>query len=147
MRRNKIAPLFLSLAALLSTIAVHAEETAVVTEGKINVRGKPSFAGEVITQLERGNKVTVLERINIEKPKPNEPTNWARIKLPENTPVWVFAPFVKENKVAVTRLNLRAGPSENYSVVGRMNRGDEVKGIRTVEEWTEIEAPKDAYAF
>jgi hypothetical protein len=145
MRRNIIASLFLSFATLASAPA--AEETAVVTEGKINVRGKPSLVGEVVTQLERGDKVTVLERIPVEKPKPNEPTNWARIKLPANTPVWVFAPFVKEGKVAATRLNLRAGPGENHDVIGRLNRGDEVKAIRTVAEWAEVEAPPDAYAF
>src|SRR6185503_505077 len=96
---------------------------------------------------ERGDKVTVLERITVEKPKADEPTNWAKIKLPENTPVWVFAPFVKDSKVAATRLNLRAGPGENYSVLGRLNRGDDIKEIRKVEEWMEVQAPKDAYAF
>jgi hypothetical protein len=147
MRRNKIASLFSLIAGVLLTAALHSQEIALVTEGKINVRGKPSFLGEVITQLERGDKVTVLERITVDKPKPNEPTNWARIKLPENTPVWIFAPFVKDGKVAATRLNLRAGPGENYSVIGRLNRGDEVNTIRTVEEWAEIQAPNDAYAF
>jgi hypothetical protein len=147
MHRNKIIPLLLSCTAFFLAVSPSAEETAVVTEGKVNVRGKPSLVGEVITQLERGDKVTVLERITAEKSKENEPTNWAKIKLPQNTPVWVFAPFVKDGKVAATRLNLRAGPGENHDVIGRLNRGDEVKAIRTIEEWTEIEAPKDAYAF
>jgi hypothetical protein len=78
---------------------------------------------------------------------PGEPTNWARIKLPPNTPVWVFAPFVKDGTVNVSRLNVRAGRGENYSVIGRLNRGEEVKAIRTVEEWIEIEPPTNAYAF
>jgi hypothetical protein len=149
MRRTKIALLFLLLDANSSAIFSlnAAEETAVVTEGKINVRGKPSLIGEVVTQLERGDKVTVLERITLDKPRPSEPTNWARIKLPANTPVWIFEPFVKEGKVAATRLNLRAGPGENHDVIGRLNRGDDVKAIRTVGEWSEIAAPSDAYAF
>lgn len=118
-----------------------------MTEGKINVRGKPAFVGEVITQLEKGDRVTVLERINLENPKPGEPTNWAKIKLPDNTPVWVFALFIREGKVTASRLNMRAGPGENYSVLGRIERGYEVKPIRTVVEWMEIEAPTNAYAF
>jgi hypothetical protein len=136
-------------AAVFSPLAsaAAAEEIAVVAEGKINVRGKPSFVGEVITQLERGDKVTVLERITNSISKAGEPTNWAKIKLPQNTPVWVFSPFVKDGAVAATRLNLRAGPGENYSVIGRLSRGDAVKPIRTVEEWMEIEAPADSYAF
>lgn len=147
MRSNRVVAFFLSVTALFFAVAGHGAETAIVTEGKINVRGKPSFVGEVITQLERGDKVTVLERIVLEKAKESEPTNWAKIKLPQNTPVWVFAPFIKEGKVAATRLNLRAGPGENYSVIGRLGRGDEVKIIRTVTEWMEIEAPEDTYAF
>jgi uncharacterized protein YraI len=137
----------LSVGLFLLT-AQAAEETAVVSDGKINVRGQPSLIGEVITQLEQGEKVTVLERLtNTVQRVAGEPTNWARIKLPPNTPVWVFAPFVKDGAVAVSRLNVRAGRGENYSVIGRLNRGEEVKAIRTVEEWIEIEPPTNAYAF
>lgn len=121
--------------------------SAVVAEGKINVRGKPSLVGEVITQLEQGEKVTILERITNSAAKPGEPTNWAKITLPPNTPVWVFSPFVKDGVVNVSRLNVRAGRGENYSVIGRLNRGEEVKPIRTVEEWMEIQQPTNAFAF
>lgn len=124
-----------------------AEESATVAEGKINVRGKPSLIGEVITQLEQGEKVTVLERVTNSTAKTGEPTNWGKIKLPPNTPVWVFAPFVKDGVVSVSRLNVRAGRGENYSVIGRINRGEEIKPIRTMEEWMEIEPPTNAYAF
>src|SRR5687768_335771 len=99
-----------------------AEENAIVAEGKINVRGQPSLIGEVVTQLEQGNQVTVLERITNSTPRtPGEPTNWAEIKLRPNTPVWVFAPFVKDGAVAVSRLNVRGGRGENYSVLGRLD--------------------------
>ncbi len=126
---------------------VAAEESAVVTEHKINVRGQPSLIGEVVTQLEKGDKVTVLERIVSQNPKPGEPTNWARIKLPANVPVWAFNPFIKDGAVVVSRLNVRSGAGENYSVLGRVPKGTPVKEIRTVDQWTEIEAPADAYAF
>lgn len=136
---------FLLVTARAATEAT--PETATVAEGKINVRGKPSLIGEVVTQLEQGEKVTVLERITNSTPRPGDSTNWARIKLPNNTPVWVFAPFVKDGVVAVSRLNVRAGRGENYSVLGRIERGEPVKHIRTVAEWMEIEPPTNAYAF
>lgn len=132
---------------VLSFFRSSAEETAVVTEHKINVRGQPSFIGEVVTQLEKGDKVTVLEKIPVENPKPGDPASWTKIKLPENTPVWVFARFIKDGKVTASRLNLRAGPGDNYSVLGRLDNGEQVKTIRTVEDWMEIEAPDVAYAF
>lgn len=126
-----------------------AEETAIVTENRINVRGQASLFGEVITQLQKGDKVTILEEMTLAKPRPDEPAKWLRIQMPANTPVWVFATFIDSaNKtVNVPRLNLRAGPGENYSVVGRLEKGDTVKEIRTVDEWMEIETPRGAYAF
>ncbi len=124
-----------------------AEETAIVNEGKINVRGQPSLIGEVVTQLQRGEQVTVLEYVKNERAKGGEPTNWAKIKLPANTPVWVYAPMVKDGAVAATRLNLRAGAGDNYSVIGRLGKGDKVTPIRTQGDWIEVEAPAGAYAF
>ena len=135
---------FLSLCFISSA---QAEESAVVNASKINVRGQPTLRSEVVTQLERGDQVTILEVIPDEDAKPNEPASWAKIKLPENTPVWLFAAFVKDGEVNVRRLNLRAGPGENYSVLGRVEKGTKVKTIRTVESWMEIEAPESAYAF
>ena len=139
--------ILLAAFAFLVGSALAAEESAVVTEFKINVRGQPSLVGEVVTQLQKGEKVTVLDRVTTQNPKPGEPTNWAKIKLPANVPVWAFNPFIKNGAVAVTRLNLRAGPGENYSVIGRIPKGTAVKEIRTVDQWTEVEAPPDAYAF
>ena len=125
------------------------DQTATVKENHLNVRGQASLLGEVITQLQKGEPVVVLEEILVAKPKKDEPSKWSRIRMPANTPVWVHAPYIDpaNKSVKVSRVNLRAGPGENYSVVGRLERGDTVKDIRTVEEWMEIETPVTAYAF
>lgn len=140
---------FLCAAAAFWTAHAAAPQIATVTHDHVNVRGKPSLVGEVITQLKRGEKVTILEEIEVEKPQPGEPKVWARIQLPANTPVWVSADFIDPTSRTVTasRLNLRGGPGENYSIVGRIERGDPVKTIRTLERWMEIEAPEVAYAY
>ena len=137
------------VACLASISTFAAEEIATVKDGRINVRGQPSLVGEVITQLQTGDRVVVLEEITVAKPKTNEPPRWARIQMPPNTPVWVFAPFLDPaaKTVKVSRLNLRAGPGENYSVVGRLERGAPVTEIRRVEDWLEIETPPGAYGF
>jgi len=72
-----------------------------------------------------------------------------KIQLPAGTPVWLYAPYVETNNhsVNIKRLNLRAGPGENFSVIGRLDRGTPVKEIRTDGNWMEIEAPTNAYAF
>jgi len=144
-------PLIWLAVAVFGLICAEAngEDVAVVTENHINVRGQPSLTGEVITQMKKGEKVVVLEEVRAEKAKPGEPAKWVRIRMPANTPVWLFASFIDStNKsVNVSRLNLRAGPGENFSVVGRLERGETVKEIRTIEDWMEIETPAKAYAF
>jgi uncharacterized protein YgiM (DUF1202 family) len=133
--------------ALLSASA--AEQIAVVTGDRVNVRGRPSLVGEVVIQLNQGEQVVVLEQIPVAKPQPGEPTRWMRIRLPANTPVWVFAPYIDpdEGTSRVNRLNLRAGPGENFSVLGQIERGTPVQRIRVVGNWMEIEALDTTHAF
>jgi uncharacterized protein YgiM (DUF1202 family) len=137
------------LAAGLWAISAGAEESAVVKKNRVNVRAKATPNSEVITQLKKGETVTVLEEIAAKKPKRGEPAKWAKIQLPPNTPVWVYAPYIEttNNTVNIKRLNLRAGPGERFSIIGRIERGTPVKQIRTTDNWMEIEAPPNAYAF
>jgi uncharacterized protein YgiM (DUF1202 family) len=126
-----------------------AEHRAIVTADQVNVRGQARLNSEVVTQLREGEEVLVLEEIPVKNPQAGEPSVWARIQLPANTPVWVFAPYVEPGKgvVKVSRLNLRAGPGEQYSVLGRVERGAVVKEIRVEKNWMEIEAPQGAHAY
>jgi SH3-like domain-containing protein len=138
-----------SIVSGLAVYAASAEQTAVVKKNRVNVRGQASQKSEVVTQLKKGETVTVLEEIEVKKPKRGDPAKWARIQLPSNTPVWVFAPYIETaNKtVNIKRLNVRAGPGENFSVLSRLERGAPVKEIRVVDNWMEIEAPANASAF
>lgn len=124
-------------------------ESAVVKRNNSNVRGKPGFIGEVITKLKKGEPVTLLEEIKLGKTRKDEPASWYKIAMPANTPVWVSGHFVDPSTKTVTasRLQVRAGPGENYSVVGALPKGTEVKEIRQVNNWIEIETPADTYAF
>jgi len=139
----------LSVAVGLVVLSARAEEAAVVKKDRVNVRGQASTRSEVITQLKKGETVTVLEEITPKNRKRGEQAKWAKIQLPPNTTVWVYAPYIEttNHTVNIKRLNLRAGPGENYSVIGRLDRGTEVKEIRTDGNWMEIEAPTSAYAF
>lgn len=126
-----------------------APQTAVVKQDRVNVRGQAAQTSEVITQLRKGESVTILQEITLAKTKSGESAHWAKILLPGNTPVWVNAAFVDAEKKTVTsaKLNVRAGPGENFSVIGQLARGDAVKEIRKVEGWIEIEPPPNTYAF
>jgi uncharacterized protein YgiM (DUF1202 family) len=69
--------------------------------------------------------------------------------MPANTPVWVHKSYIDpaNNTVTASRLNLRSGAGENYSILGRLEHGVTVKPIRESGEWIEIEAPAGTYAF
>lgn len=138
-----------ALALAWCASGLHAAELATVTVDNANVRGQPTIFSEVVTQLKKDEVVTVLERLTISNPKAGEPTNWARITMPANVPVWVSTLYVDADSktVKARRLNLRAGPGEQFSSLGLLQKGDAIKTIRTVEGWMEVECPTNAHAY
>ncbi len=116
----------------------------VVLNERVNIRTRPSIASEVIQQLNTGENVTILDRINLNDPQPNEPKEWFRIKIPSSTELWISSEYIDgSNKVNASRLNVRAGPGQNFSVVGRIERDTVVQPIRASAGWTAIQ-PLDA---
>jgi hypothetical protein len=121
---------------------------ATVIASNVNVRGQAKLNSEVLTRLTKGESVTVLEEIILTNSGPDEPSAWAKIQLPSERPVWISALFVDTNKnTTSTRINMRGGPGENYSILGRLEKGTDFKPIDTKGEWIKIETPTNAYAF
>ena len=111
----------------------------------VNVRGQAKLKSEVVTRITKGQSVTVLEEIVRNNSGPDEPSAWAKIVLPPGAHVWVNTAFIDASNQTVMpkKLNLRSGPGENYSVIGRLQRGDAVKAVTTKGDWTEIEPPAE----
>jgi uncharacterized protein YgiM (DUF1202 family) len=122
---------------------------ATVVASNVNVRGQAKLKSEVVTRVTKGQSVTVLEEIVRNNSGPEEPSAWAKILLPPNAHVWVNNAFIDSSNQTVKpkKLNVRSGPGENYSVIGLLHAGDVVKPMTTKGDWTEIEAPANAYAF
>jgi uncharacterized protein YgiM (DUF1202 family) len=120
-----------------------------VAADNLNVRAQPTIYSEVLKRLNAGDTVTVIELTTRHGTKPDDPIHWAKIALPPDVSLWVHADFVDPtNKtVRASRLNVRAGPGENYSVVGTLERGAPIKEVSTKGDWIQIEAPADAYGF
>ena len=123
--------------------------TAEVTVSNLNVRGKAGLQGEVIEKLNKGDVVTVLSQVNLQKHSVGEPAQWAKILLPSSTKLWVNSSFISPvNKTVVPKkLNLRAGPGENYSVLGTIGRGTAVNETKRLGSWMQIEPLTNAYGF
>jgi len=121
---------------------------ATVIASNVNVRGQAKLNSEVITRLQKGDSVAVLEEVKLKKSAPDEPSAWARIILPAKAHAWVSASYIDgTNKTVLKKLNLRGGPGENYSVLGTLKKGDEVKEVSRKDDWIQIEAPAEASAF
>jgi uncharacterized protein YgiM (DUF1202 family) len=122
---------------------------AIVSATRVNLRGRAGLIGEVIGRLTNGQPVNVIEEVTLKNSRPDEPSAWAKISLPETVNVWVHSAFIDRDTMTVkaSKLNLRGGPGENYSVLGRVQKGDAVKELQTKGNWIEIEAPANAYAF
>lgn len=118
-------------------------------QNHVNVRAQASISSEVVARLSQGQPVTVLEEVTLAKPKVDEPDKWYRIALPTNAACWVHADYVDAatQTVKPRRLNVRGGPSEAYSVLGRLNQGETVKVIEDKGLWLRIEPPAAASGF
>lgn len=135
-------------AAIAEKPVVLSPGAATIVGKNVNVRGKASFKGEVITKLQNGDSVTVIEQVILSKPKVGEPSNWAKIAFPASAHVWVHSSYLNADKtVKPKKLNVRTGAGENYSIVGTLEQGAAVKEISTKENWTQIEAPANAFAY
>jgi uncharacterized protein YgiM (DUF1202 family) len=123
--------------------------TATVLTPNLNLRGQAGVKGEVVGHLKKGDSVTVISQLNLDKHAADEPAQWAKIALPSGTKVWVNSHFVDATTKTVTakKLNLRGGPGENYSVVGSLEKGASVSELSTKGAWIEIEAPATAVAY
>jgi hypothetical protein len=131
------------------SIVLNPPVTATVKCDVLDVRGQGSFAGEVIGRLKKGDSVTVVEEVTLGHLRPNEPEQWSRIVMPASTPVWVDADFIDPTTKAVraNRINVRGGPGENYSIVGKLDKGTDVKEISKKDNWLQIETPTNTFAF
>ena len=121
---------------------------AQVNVSELIVRGQAGLKGEMVAHLYKGDTVNVLEQINLAHRSADEPGQWAKISYPTNAHIWVDAKYVDSNStVSSKKLNLRAGPGENFSVVGVLEKGTQVTQIETKGNWMKIEPPANAYAF
>jgi hypothetical protein len=122
---------------------------ATVKIDSLIVRSKPDFSGDILTHLVKGEPVTVLEQITLAKPKLNEPANWARIVLPANAAVWVFAKYINTNSMTVTgtRVRVESRPDDLHDKVAFLEKGAPVQEVRRLPDWIQIVPPTNACGF
>ena len=109
------------------------------------VRGQAGLKGEVVTHLSKGDAVTVLSQINLDKHADRRTgavgENRASRPMPMSgsTRKYLTQPT---RRFLRKKLNLRAGPGENYSVLGVIEQGTPVSAVNTKGDWMKIEAAR-----
>ncbi|RME93024.1 MAG: SH3 domain-containing protein [Verrucomicrobia bacterium] len=127
---------------------LHGASTAVVVADGVNLRARPDAHSEIIGQLAKGRRLTVLE--DVPGPRASGVTGlWSRVALPSDTPVWVFADFInpENHRVVATMLNVRAGPGEEHASLGVLLKGERVEVSERKGNWLKIKAPIGTYGF
>ena len=117
------------------TTAFADTEYIVITADKVNFRSGPSTNYSSIGKFNKGDKVEYL----------GESEYWIKVKY-SNKIGYVHSDYV-ENYASTTKkakyvnassLNVRSGPSTNYSVIGKLSSGEQIKVISTSNGWTKI---------
>jgi len=123
-------------AGFLAAVVFACAETGVVTADRVNLRAQAKANAEVITQLAKGDRLTILDKKNV--PYGSRTMTWLKVALPEKATVWIKGEFVKEGVVTGEKVNLRAGAGVNFSILGQTHKGEKLQILRTAGEWHEI---------
>ena len=103
------------------------------TDG-VNLRAGGSTNYEIVSKLNKGARVTVLDRVR----------GWYRIVPPEGVPFWVWGGYVQDGEVVCNRLNVRPRPATKSTVICQLGRGEQVIQSEEHDGWLAIKAPECA---
>lgn len=119
---------------LAAVVTVSSADEVRVIGNRVNLRAKPDLQSEVVGQVNRGDRLTLKSK--------NE--DWVEVAPPDTIEFWVHRDFIEGDEVSPPRLNVRAGPGINYSVVATIERGTRIRPRGEFTEWLSIEPPDAA---
>lgn len=102
-----------------------------VTGDRVNLRARPDLNVEVLESAMSGEEMVCVEQTN----------GWVAVQPPESLDFWVAAEFVQNGVVQPEKLNVRSGPSQNYTVVAVVNKGDTLALRGEFNDWLKIAPP------
>ena len=114
-------------------------KTGTVTATVLNVRSGAGTSYSVVTKINKGNKVDIIESKN----------GWYKIKTSSGKIGWVSGDYLKiDNSTSVsssktktvtaTVLNIRSGAGTNYSIVTKVNKGAKLTILESKNGWSKV---------
>jgi uncharacterized protein YgiM (DUF1202 family) len=122
--------------------AEHFPSVGEISRGPVNVRAGANTNFEAVDKLSAGTEVVVL----------GHSYEWYKIQLPLTAAAYLRADYIKEagdgvGEMVGDKVNIRAKPSSDASMVGQMRKGELVKLLEKTNDWWKIEAPAGAYGW
>ncbi len=108
--------------------------TARVIADRVNLRSKASPTAEVVAQVSSNDLLTVR----------SWGEEWIEIAPPAHADLWIHKEFIKDSEVLAQNVNIRAGPSVNYAVVGKVSPGMMLERRGEFGDWIKIAPPDSA---
>ena len=103
-----------------------------VTGDRVSLRAKPDINSDLLDRAMRGEEMVYFEKTN----------GWLAVQAPESLDFWVAGEYVQNGVIQPEKLNVRSGPSLNYSVVAVLNEGDTVSLRGEFNDWLKIAPPQ-----
>jgi hypothetical protein len=126
------------LVLAVSAVAAEDEVKVEVTGNRVSLRAAPELNSVFLDRAMKGDSLVLADDSNAE---------WLGVFPPESVDLWVHSEFIRDNKVVPEQLNIRSGPSLNHSVVGVVERAQELTIRGEVAGWLRIAPPKGSVAW
>jgi SH3-like domain-containing protein len=132
---NRIFIIFLIFILGVLVLNLEAEIYKRVKVQELYLRAGPNRNFEVLKKLKKGDILEFVE----------EKYGWTRVVLPEDVPLYIYRQMVavSGNRAIVVknRVNVRARPNLNSTVVGQVNKGNILTVIGMEADWIKIRPP------
>lgn len=129
---------------LVSTPAAVTETSLSPFTGKVRgrhvrVRTHADLESRIVKELEKNELLTVV----------GEKGDFYAVEAPANNKAYVFRSFVLDGTVEGNHVNVRLYPDIEAPVLGRLNKGDQVKGVICPDssKWLEIDLPPSIHFY
>jgi N-acetylmuramoyl-L-alanine amidase len=126
---------------------VAASDSVTITEDTVNIRSGPSLSYQLVKQVKKGEKYTILKekgdwiQIQLSAAKTGWVANWVVTKSSSGTATSKSSNSKKITAEANTdQLRVRSGPGTSFRIIGYLNKGQAVSVLDDNENWLKISA-------
>jgi len=112
-----------------------------VNTDDLNLRAGPNINYRSFFQLSSGAMLVVY----------GKEYSWYKVRLPHHTDCYVKTEYIQfsqgKSTSKVNNLRVRSGPGFNYSVIGKLDKGETIYIKSEGKDWTKVYPTKNSYGW